>query len=85
MSTLAEIEAAIETLPPAQIEELTDRLNQRKFTTLGQPGSAESSTRPDAQDGSVEKFFGSFNSGNPDSANNDRIDADLAREHGRGL
>ncbi|MCC6327172.1 MAG: hypothetical protein IT174_01565 [Acidobacteria bacterium] len=31
--------------------------------------------------GDITKFFGTFDSGDPDSANNDRIDADLAREY----
>ena len=35
--------------------------------------------------GSLRKYFGSVSSGNPDSADNDQIDADLAREYGRGL
>lgn len=33
----------------------------------------------------LEAFFGSFDSGDPHSADNERIDADLAREYGRGL
>ncbi|MFI5380591.1 MAG: hypothetical protein ACHRHE_14940 [Tepidisphaerales bacterium] len=31
-----------------------------------------------------ERCFGSLRSGNPHSAGSDRIDADLAREYGRG-
>jgi len=31
------------------------------------------------------RHFGSVNSGNPHSADNDQIDADLAEEYGRGL
>jgi len=31
------------------------------------------------------KFAGAVNSGNPRSANNEQIDADLADEYGRGL
>jgi hypothetical protein len=30
---------------------------------------------------SIRKFFGMFNTGDPDSANNEKIDADLAREY----
>jgi len=32
--------------------------------------------------GDITKFFGIFDSGDPHSADNDRIDADLAREYG---
>lgn len=32
--------------------------------------------------GDITRFFGMFDSGDPDSANNERIDADLAREYG---
>lgn len=31
--------------------------------------------------GDITKFFGMFNSGDPDSANNEKIDADLARAY----
>lgn len=31
--------------------------------------------------GDVTKYFGIFDSGDPDSANNEKIDADLAREY----
>lgn len=31
------------------------------------------------------RHFGAVNSGDPNSADNDRIDADLAKEYGRGL
>jgi len=33
----------------------------------------------------IEEFFGAWDSGDVHSADNDRIDADLAREYGRGL
>ncbi len=32
--------------------------------------------------GLVRRHFGSINSGDPDSGNNEKIDADLAREYG---
>ena len=32
--------------------------------------------------GLVERHFGTLDSGDPDSANNEKIDADLAREYG---
>lgn len=34
--------------------------------------------------GSLRKLFGTFNSGNPKSADNEQIDADLAREYHLG-
>ena len=33
----------------------------------------------------MEAFFGVFDSGDPHSTDNERLDADLAREYGRGL
>jgi hypothetical protein len=33
----------------------------------------------------IEEFFGAWESDDSHSADNDRIDADLAREYGRGL
>ncbi len=32
--------------------------------------------------GDISRFFGAWDSGDPDSANNERIDADLAHEYG---
>jgi hypothetical protein len=34
------------------------------------------------QKGDITKFFGMFDSGNPESANNEEIDRDLARAYG---
>ena len=31
--------------------------------------------------GDITKFFGTFDSGDPDSGNNEKIDVDLAREY----
>ena len=36
---------------------------------------------PRQKSGDISKFIGMFNSGDPDSANNERIDADLARAY----
>ena len=33
----------------------------------------------------ITQFFGMWSSGDPNSCDNERIDADLAREYGRGL
>lgn len=35
--------------------------------------------------GDITRFFGMWDSGDPHSADNERIDADLARDYGRGL
>ncbi len=42
--------------------------------------SAASSERPNRK-GDIRKSFGMFNSGNPDSANNEQIDLDLAKAY----
>lgn len=33
----------------------------------------------------ITRFFGMWSNGDPDGSDNERIDADLAREYGRGL
>jgi hypothetical protein len=38
-----------------------------------------------ATGGDFSRFFGTVNSGNPNSADNDAIDADLAREYGSSI
>ena len=38
--------------------------------------------RKNNRKGDITKFFGMFDSGDPDSSDNERIDADLAREYG---
>ncbi len=40
-----------------------------------------SSANSDTKDASVSSFFGACDSGDPRSADNDRIDSDLAREY----
>ena len=67
------------------------RLNKRSraiLTVLN--GEAEADGGIGAQErqaplADITQFFGTVNSGDPRSADNDRIDADLAREYGRGL
>ncbi len=78
MSTLAEIEAAIESLPEPQIEALAVWLQQRD-------GARIQIEKKDARPGSVRDFIGSFNSGAAHGADNSRIDADLAAEAAGGL
>lgn len=58
------IDAAMK-LPPDQLKELKLR--------LGRIGAPLKEKR-----GDVRKYFGTFDSGDPDSANNEKIDADLA-------
>lgn len=45
---------------------------------------AESLSPSEAEDRLI-RMFGSVDTGDPNSADNDRIDADLAREYGAGL
>lgn len=52
-------------LPPDQLNEL-----KRRLDNVDKPARVMT--------GDVRKFFGTFDSGDPDSANNEKIDADLA-------
>lgn len=74
MSTLAEIEEAIAMLPPSEIEKLVSRLLER---------ASENSMPRHGR--SITDFFGRFPSGRRDGAENEQIDAELAREAGLGL
>lgn len=72
MSTLAEIEKAIEELPSPQVDELVTWLLRR---------------RADAGRGTVAKrsvrdFIGRFSTGDAAGADNGRIDGDLSSEAG---
>lgn len=42
-------------------------------------------TDGEAEGDDISRFFGMWHSGDPNFADNERIDADLAREYGRGL
>ena len=77
MSTLGEIEDAIQGLPPAQVEELFAWFDQ--YRRERKAGGDQSSP------GSVKDFFGRFSSGDTCGADNQGIDADLTREAMRGL
>jgi len=77
-SDIQEIYAtAIESLPDSEKLKLAslilDKVSQRSSTNdeLEKPWRTGDTTR----------FFGMFNSGDPDSADNERIDADLARAY----
>lgn len=65
------LDAALK-LPPDELEELKRRLNRRlnRISVSGQ-----------RRTGDVTRFFGVFDSGDPRSADNDKIDADLAAEY----
>jgi hypothetical protein len=63
----AVLDAALK-LPPDELEELKRRLN--RITVAGHK-----------RKGDVTRFFGTFDSGDPRSADNDKIDADLAEEY----
>lgn len=57
------------TLPPEEQKELVRKLIHRPSGKRKRKGD-------------ITRFFGTFDSGDPDSANNERIDADLALEYG---
>lgn len=61
------LDAALK-LPPDELEELKRRLN--RISVSGQ-----------RRTGDVTRFFGVFDSGDPRSADNNKIDADLAAEY----
>ena len=83
MSTLAEIEEAIESLPAPQVEELAAWLNERRSAQGS--GTVSNAARKMEGPRSVRDFIGQFASGNPRGADNEGIDADLAREAAAGL
>ena len=60
------IDAALK-LSPEQQQILVERLSVKR------------ESRP--KTGNIRKFFGTFNSGDPRSADNDKIDADLAESY----
>lgn len=63
------IDAAMQ-LPPDQKAELIERLNR----------SCRPSSRK-KEPGKLRKYFGMIDSGDSDSANNEKIDSDLARAY----
>ncbi len=50
-----------------------------------EPAQELSTEEAERRRGAFREMFGIWDSGDPDSANNERIDEDLAREYGRGL
>jgi hypothetical protein len=78
-ATYANVERAARAAGQTPTEWLLTYL-ERQFPANGQTQPVE---QPKVM--SVESFFGAIDSGDLDSANNKRIDADLAREYGRGL
>lgn len=87
--TAAEVEAAMQKTA-AEIaartgeapEEIIARIDARIRAT---PTSTLSDEEREVARREFEEMFGCFDSDDPHSADNDRIDADLAREYGRGL
>ncbi len=77
MSTLDDIEAAIELLPDSEVEALANWLQRRR--------QAASPTNVSVSSRSVRDFFGKFASGNPQGGDNLQIDRDLAGEASEGL
>lgn len=77
MNTLAEIEQAIESLPPPQVEELAIWLEGHRLHPAG--------ARVAGRTASVRKFFGKGASGRTDGAENEEIDRDLAAEAAGGM
>ena len=77
MSTLAEIEQAIESLPPPQVEELAVWLEGHRLHPAGAHVAGRTA--------SVREFFGKGASGRADGAENEEIDRDLAAEAARGM
>lgn len=64
------------------------RLNKKSraiLTLLNGETEANGVVSAQAAIADISQFFGAVNSGDSRSADNERIDADLAREYGRGL
>lgn len=73
------VEAALRqgrTLEELAAERLAGTVRPRKFFDAAARRAAEER---------FARHIGAVNSGDPNSADNERIDADLAREYGRGL
>jgi len=75
MSTLAEIEAAIELLPAPELEELARWIEHRR---------AQSQARVEGKT-SVRSYFGTVHSGNANGADNTAINRDFAADAARVL
>ncbi len=63
---------------------LEDEILQFLSKTLPRPKPA-TPTEIERRKVRFRRFIGAWNSGDPDSSDNERIDADLAREYGEGL
>ncbi len=84
-----EVYNAVKQAADASGTTVVDLLRQRFGVSNGQtiaprtkPKSEITEDEKQAARERVRSFFGSFHSGNPNSADNERIDADLAREYG---
>jgi hypothetical protein len=79
--------AGVRGLTPADwiVDRIAEELDQpRSGREMSPPGGSVSKSALEA-DERLMRMLGSFDSGDPHSADNDRIDADLAREYGAGL
>lgn len=70
------LEELISELPPRGREEVRDFV-ESLLKTERERGAPPAGDRDDE----LRQFFGSWDSGDPHSADNERIDADLAREY----
>lgn len=68
---------AIQPLPDSEKLKLASLILE-KVTQSSSPGDA---TEKSKRTGDITRFFGMFNSGDPDASDNERIDADLARAY----
>ncbi len=77
-SDIQEIYAtAIESLPDSEKLKLASLILEK----VSQRSSPNDELEKPQRTGDITRFFGMFNSGDPDSADNERIDADLARAY----
>lgn len=68
---------AIESLPDSEKLKLASLILEK----VSQRSAANDEIEKPPRTGDITRFFGMFNSGDPDSADNERIDADLARAY----
>ncbi len=77
-SDIQEIYAtAIESLPDSEKLKLASLILEK----VSQRSSPNDELEKPQRTGDITRFFGMFNSGDPHSADNERIDADLARAY----
>ncbi len=81
-----EVYEAVKRAADASGTSMADLIRQRFGTGNGHTANKIQDSRTEEEKQAArerfESYFGSYDSGDPDSCNNDRIDADLAREYG---